>query len=84
MEPKHLRNWLIIIGLLYLILPRDLIPDFFGRGIGLIDDLLVMAGLSYFYRKRLRDPAARTTGLATSSENTIPFFKMTCFIWISS
>ncbi len=62
MEPKHLKYWLILIALLYLLFPRDLIPDFFGRGLGLIDDLLLMAALGYFYRKRLRDFAARTAG----------------------
>ena len=60
MQPKHLKNWLIIVALLYLLFPRDLIPDFFGRGLGLIDDLTLMAALTYFYRKRLRDFAART------------------------
>ncbi len=60
MQPKHLKNWLIIVALLYLIFPRDLIPDFSGRGLGLIDDLLLIAALTYFYRKRLRDSSART------------------------
>ena len=40
MEPKHLRNWLILFAVVYLLLPRDLIPDFSGRGLGLIDVLL--------------------------------------------
>ncbi len=62
MEPKHLKNLLIFIALLYLLFPRDLIPDFFGSGLGLIDDLSLMAALSYFYRKRLRDFAARAAG----------------------
>ncbi len=61
-EPKHLKNWLIIIALLYLMFPRDLVPDFFGRGLGLIDDLSLMAALTYFYRRQLRDFAARTAG----------------------
>ncbi len=62
MQPKHLKNWLIIVALLYLLFPRDLIPDFFGRGLGLIDDLSLMAALTYFYRKRLRDLSAATAG----------------------
>ncbi len=62
MEPKHLKNWLILIALLYLLFPRDLIPDSSGTGLGLIDDLTLMAALTYFYRKRLRDFAARTAG----------------------
>jgi len=44
------------------VFPRDLIPDFFGNGLGLIDDLSLMAALTYFYRKHLRDFAARTAG----------------------
>ena len=62
MEPKQLKNLLIVIALLYLLFPRDLIPDFFGTGLGLIDDLSLMAALSYFYRKRLREFAARAAG----------------------
>ena len=62
MEPKQLKNLLIVIALLYLLFPRDLIPDFFGTGLGLIDDLSLMAALGYFYRKRLRDFAARAAG----------------------
>ena len=62
MQPKHLKNWLIIVALLYLLFPRDLIPDFFGRGLGLIDDLLLMAALTYFYRRHLRYFTARTAG----------------------
>lgn len=61
MDPKNLKRWLILIAILYLLFPRDLIPDFFGRGLGLIDDLSVMALLIYFYRTQLRKYAARTT-----------------------
>ena len=42
-DPRNLKKWLIIIAVLYLVFPRDLIPDFFGRGLGLIDDLLLIA-----------------------------------------
>ncbi|MGI9592155.1 MAG: DnaJ domain-containing protein [Myxococcota bacterium] len=59
MEPKRLKNWLIAFALLYLLFPRDLIPDFFGRGLGLIDDLALMAALVWFYHRRLRELAAR-------------------------
>ena len=62
MEPKRLKNWLIAFALLYLLFPRDLIPDFFGRGLGLIDDLLLMAALVWFYRRRLRELAAGAGG----------------------
>ncbi len=61
MDPKNLKRWLILIAILYLLFPRDLIPDFFGRGFGLIDDLSVMALLVYFYRRQLRQYAARAT-----------------------
>ncbi len=59
MDPRKLRKWLIIIAVLYLIFPRDLIPDFAGRGLGLIDDLFLIALLTYFYRKQLRDYTVR-------------------------
>jgi hypothetical protein len=61
MDPRKLKRWLILLGVLYLVFPRDLIPDFFGRGLGLIDDLLLVAALIYFYRKRLRDHTARAS-----------------------
>jgi len=62
--PKTLKRWLIVAAVVYLLFPRDLIPDFFGRGLGLIDDLALMAGLTWFYRKRLRELAARATSEA--------------------
>ena len=61
MDPKHLKKWLILIAVLYLVFPRDLIPDFLPRGLGVIDDLLLIAFLAYFYRNRLRQYATRTT-----------------------
>ena len=59
MTPKTLKRWLIVAAVVYLLFPRDLIPDFFGRGLGLIDDLALMAVLAWFYRKQLREFAAR-------------------------
>ncbi len=59
MDPRNLKKWLIIIAVLYLVFPRDLIPDFLGSGLGLIDDLSLIALLTYFYRNRLREHAAR-------------------------
>ncbi len=59
MEPRNLKKWLILIAVLYLVFPRDLIPDFLGSGLGVVDDLSLIALLTYFYRKRLRDYAAR-------------------------
>ncbi len=60
-DPRNLKKWLIIIAVLYLVFPRDLIPDFLGRGVGLIDDLSLMALLTYFYRNRLRKYAAHAS-----------------------
>ncbi len=65
MDPRNLKKWLIITAVLYLVFPRDLIPDFLGRGLGrglgLIDDLSLIALLTYFYRNRLREYAAHAT-----------------------
>ena len=61
MDPRTLKKWLIIIAVLYLVFPRDLIPDFLGSGLGVIDDLLLIALLTYFYRNRLKKYAARAT-----------------------
>ncbi len=61
MDPRNLKKWLIFIAVLYLVFPRDLIPDFLGRGLGLIDDLSLIALLAYFYRNRLREYTARAT-----------------------
>ena len=62
MEPKQLKYLLISVALLYLLFPRDLIPDFSGRGLGFIDDISLMAALAYFYRKQLRGFATRAAG----------------------
>ena len=61
MDPRKLKKWLIIIAVLYLVFPRDLIPDFLGSGLGLIDDLSLIALLTYFYRNRLRETTARAS-----------------------
>ncbi len=61
MEPRKLKKWLTVIAVIYLVFPRDLIPDFLGRGLGLLDDLLLIGLLTYFYRKQLRQHAARET-----------------------
>jgi DnaJ like chaperone protein len=61
MDPRNLKKWLIAIAILYVLFPRDLIPDFLGRGLGLIDDLSLIALLTYFYRNRLRKYSARAT-----------------------
>jgi uncharacterized membrane protein YkvA (DUF1232 family) len=61
MDPRALKKWLIVTAVLYLLFPRDLIPDFLGRGLGFLDDVSLMALLYYFYRKHLRDYAYRAS-----------------------
>ncbi len=61
MDSRTLKKWLIAIAVFYLVFPRDLIPDYLGRGLGLVDDLLVIALLVWFYRRHLRGMAARAT-----------------------
>ena len=62
MDPASLKKWLIVVAVVYLVFPRDLIPDFLGRGLGFGDDLLLIAALVYFYRRQLREFAARAAG----------------------
>lgn len=57
-DPKRLKRWLIVAAVAYLLFPRDLVPDFLGRGLGLVDDLALIAGLVWYYRHKLRDLAA--------------------------
>jgi len=61
MKSRNLKTWLILIAVVYLIFPRDLIPDFLGRGLGLIDDLALIALLIYIYRKYIREYSAQET-----------------------
>jgi uncharacterized membrane protein YkvA (DUF1232 family) len=63
-DPAKFKKWLIALGVLYVIFPRDLIPDWLGRGLGLVDDATVVAFLVYFYRKRLREFVGRAAGPA--------------------
>lgn len=57
MEPKTLRRWLVALAILYLVLPRDLVFDFFARGLGFVDDLALAALFYWYYRKRQREHA---------------------------
>ena len=68
MDPKNLRRWLILVASVYLVLPRDLVPDFFGRGLGLVDDAALVALLVWFYRKHQREHAARRASEGESRE----------------
>jgi DnaJ like chaperone protein len=60
--PQRLKQWLIVIAVAYLVFPRDLIPDYLGRGLGFIDDLLLIGFLRHFYLRHLRDFAANAGG----------------------
>ena len=51
MKPKTLKIVLVLIGIAYVLFPRDLVPDRLGRGFGYIDDILVVLLLSYIYRR---------------------------------
>ncbi|MFK7897331.1 MAG: DUF1232 domain-containing protein [Myxococcota bacterium] len=51
MAPKTLQMLLIAAALAYLLLPYDLIPDFFGLP-GRLDDVLMMAWLAWLYQTR--------------------------------
>ena len=69
-DPKNLKKWFFLIAALYLLMPRDLIPDFAGRGLGLIDDVVLMGALTYFFRKHVRQYMAhqRASEQASGSE----------------
>jgi uncharacterized membrane protein YkvA (DUF1232 family) len=62
LDPRTLKRWLIAIAVVYLLFPRDLVPDYLGRGLGFIDDVLLIGLLRHFYLKRLRQSAARAAG----------------------
>lgn len=51
MSAKTLQLLLIAAAIFYLILPYDLIPDFFGLA-GRLDDLLMVAWLTWLYQTR--------------------------------
>ncbi len=59
--PGTLKLWLILAAILYLLLPYDLVPDFFGLP-GRLDDLLLMAWFAWIYHDRVRQPAGGTAG----------------------
>ena len=61
MDPKTLRTWLILAALVYLVLPYDVFPDFFGLP-GRIDDALLMAWMAWFYTNHVRRFVADDSG----------------------
>jgi uncharacterized membrane protein YkvA (DUF1232 family) len=42
------QNWVLILSLIYIISPIDLIPGDIATGIGLIDDIAVLAGTGVY------------------------------------
>ena len=68
-HPKTLMKWLIVAGLVYFLVPYDLLPDFLGFP-GRIDDLVIMAWLAWFYRKHIQQYVERA-GLGTSSAKEV-------------
>ena len=62
LDPRKLKRWLIVVAVVYLVFPRDLLPDYLGRGLGFIDDVLLIGFLIHFYRKHLREFTAHAAG----------------------
>ncbi len=56
MPPKTVFWMLIVVGLIYLLVPMDLIPDYFGLP-GRLDDLILLGALGWFYRKHVKQYA---------------------------
>lgn len=54
MNPKKLKVLLVVIAVAYVLFPRDFLPDYFGRGVGFIDDALVVLVLAYIYLRNKR------------------------------
>lgn len=67
--PKTLKIILVIIGVAYILFPRDLVPDRLGRGFGYIDDLLVVLLLTYVFRRFKRRQAGGGAGRAPSGRS---------------
>ena len=42
------QNWVLVLSLIYILSPIDLIPGDMVTGIGLIDDIVVLAGTSIY------------------------------------
>ena len=57
-EPRTLLWWLIIAAVVYLVVPFDLVPDFFGIP-GRADDLAAIVALAWFYRNHVKQYLAQ-------------------------
>jgi uncharacterized membrane protein YkvA (DUF1232 family) len=62
MDPANLKKWLFVVAIIYLLFPRDLIPDYMGGGFGLIDDVALMGLLAYYFRNYVRQYTAAQAG----------------------
>ncbi len=62
MDPRRLKKWLIVAAVVYLVFPRDLVPDFLGRGLGYLEDVILIGLAAYFYRIYRRRHAADMAG----------------------
>jgi len=59
-NPRTLLWWLITAGVVYLLLPFDLIPDIIGIP-GRVDDLAAIVALVWFYRNHVKEYVANRT-----------------------
>jgi hypothetical protein len=58
MAPGVLKKWLIVAAVVYFLVPFDLLPDFLGLP-GRVDDLGVIALLTWFFRNHAKQYALR-------------------------
>lgn len=56
-DPQTLKKWLIAAAIVYFLLPFDLFPDFLGIP-GRIDDVLILAGFAWLYRRHVQQTLA--------------------------
>ena len=61
-DPARVKKWLIWAALAYLLFPRDLVPDFLGRGLGYVEDLILIGLAIVYFRAYQRRHAARASG----------------------
>jgi uncharacterized membrane protein YkvA (DUF1232 family) len=73
LAPQDLKKWLMVVAFIYFVFPRDLVPDYIGGGLGLLDDIALMGLLTYYYRRYaaqfISQQSQQTQG-QSSGENT--------------